>query len=72
MIVKQKILGGKIYMDGELWATFSNPDPACPLFNICNCKTAMCRVEPPDDSCYYYRYFKSIIEVKVKGNERKI
>ena len=72
MIVKQKILGGKIYMDGELWATFSNPDPACPLFNICNCKTAMCRVEPPDDSCHYYRYFKSIIEVKVKGNERKI
>lgn len=36
----------------------------CPLFNICNCKTAMCRVAPPDDSCYYYRYFKSIIEAK--------
>jgi hypothetical protein len=36
----------------------------CPLFNICDCKTAMCRVEPPDDSCYYYRYFKSIIEAK--------
>ena len=64
MIIKQKVLGGKIYMDGELWATFSNRDPACPLFNICNCKTAMCRVEPPDDSCYYYRYFKSIIEAK--------
>lgn len=70
MIIKQKILGGKIYVDGELWCTFSNPDPVCPLFNICNCKTAMCRVEPPDDSCYYYRYFKSIIETKV--NERKI
>lgn len=72
MIIKQKILGGKIYVDGELWATFSNPDPACSLFNICNCKTAMCRVEPPDDSCYYYRYFKSIIETKAKENERKI
>ena len=71
MIVKQKILGGKIYVDGELQATFSNPDPACPLFNICNCKTAMCRVELPDDSCYYYRYFKSIIEAKAQG-ERKI
>ena len=44
----------------------------CPLFNICNCKTAMCRVEPPDDSCYYYRYFKSIIEAKTKENEGKI
>ena len=68
MITKQKILGGNIYIDGELWATFSNPDPVCPLFNICDCKTAMCRVELPDDSCYYYRYFKSIIEAK----ERKI
>lgn len=68
MITKQKILGGSIYIDGELWATFYNSDPVCPLFNICNCKTAMCRVEPPDDSCYYYRYFKSIIEAK----ERKI
>ena len=64
MIVNHKILGGNIYVDGELWATFSNPDPACPLFNICNCKTAMCRVEPPDDFCYYYRYFKNIIEAK--------
>ena len=44
----------------------------CPLFNICDCKTAMCRVEPPDDSCYYYRYFKSIIEAKLKAGERKI
>ena len=44
----------------------------CPLFNICNCKTAMCRVEPPDDSCHYYRYFKSIIEAKANNKERKI
>lgn len=68
MITKQKILGGNIYVDGKLWATFSNPEPTCPLFNICNCKTAMCRVKPPDDSCYYYRHFKGIIEAK----ERKI
>ena len=44
----------------------------CPLFNICNCKTAMCRAVPPDDSCYYYRYFKSIIDAKAEKNERKI
>ena len=44
----------------------------CPLFNICDCKTAMCRVVPPDDSCYYYRYFKSIIEAKANNKERKI
>lgn len=34
----------------------------CELFNICNCKTAMCRVCPPDESCYYYRYFKKLIK----------
>lgn len=36
----------------------------CVLFPICNCKTAMCRVELPDESCYYYRYFKKLIEEK--------
>lgn len=36
----------------------------CALFPICNCKTAMCRVELPDESCYYYRYFKKLIEEK--------
>ena len=34
----------------------------CELFSICNCKTATCRAIPPDESCYYYRYFKKIIE----------
>ena len=34
----------------------------CILFPICNCKTAMCRAVPPDESCYYYRYFKKLIE----------
>ena len=36
----------------------------CVLFPICNCKTAMCRAMPPDESCYYYRYFKKLIEEK--------
>lgn len=35
---------------------------ACKLFEFCNCKTAMCRVCPPDESCYYYRYFKKLIK----------
>ena len=34
----------------------------CKLFEFCNCKTAMCKVCPPDESCYYYRYFKKIRE----------
>ena len=34
----------------------------CKLLKICNCKTAACRVSPPDEGCYYYRYFKKIIE----------
>lgn len=42
----------------------------CILFEICNCKTAMCRVRPPDESCFYYRYFKKLIEENEnkKGN----
>lgn len=34
----------------------------CEMFNICNCKTAVCRVLIPDETCYWYRYFKKIIE----------
>ena len=30
----------------------------CPLFEFCNCKTAICRIRLPDESCYWYRYFK--------------
>lgn len=40
----------------------------CPMFDTCNCKTAMCRAVLPDESCYWYRYFKKLIE----ENERKI
>ena len=41
---------------------------ACPMFDTCNYKTAMCRAVLPDESCYWYRYFKKLIE----ENERKI
>ena len=40
----------------------------CPMFDTCNCKTAMCRAVLPDESCYWYRYFKKLIEER----ERKI
>ena len=43
----------------------------CELFNICNCKTAMCRVCPPDESCYYYRYFKKLIKENKKKKKIK-
>lgn len=66
MIQKNKIIGGNIYIDGELWARIT--PPKCELFEICNCKTAMCRACEPDEFCYWYRYFKNLI----KKNERKI
>lgn len=34
----------------------------CPLLNICQCKTAVCRIELPDEGCYWYRWFKKRIE----------
>lgn len=44
----------------------------CILFKICNCKTAMCRVRLLDESCFYYRYFKKLIEENEnkKGNNK--
>jgi hypothetical protein len=39
---------------------------ACPLVDFCNCKTAVCRTMLPDESCYWYRYFKDLIERKEK------
>lgn len=42
--------------------TFNNTPHICPLFEFCNCRTAMCRVALPDDSCYWYRYFKTLIK----------
>ena len=40
----------------------------CPLFDFCNCKTAYCQVKLPDDSCYWYRWFKTLIEKNNKEN----
>lgn len=40
---------------------------ACPMFDTCNYKTAMCRAVLPDASCCWYRYFKKLIE----ENERR-
>ena len=40
----------------------------CKLFEFCNCKTAMCKICPPDESCYYYRYFKKLIEENKEGS----
>lgn len=36
----------------------------CLLFDDCDFKTAACRVQEPDESCYWYRYFKRLIEQK--------
>ena len=65
MMRKSKIINGKIYIDGQLWGEVSLPK--CELFEFCNCKTAACRSQEPDDSCYWYRYFKKLVE-----KERKI
>ena len=66
MITSNKFVEGRVCIDGEK-AGHITP-PKCPLFSFCNCKTAMCRAVLPDESCYWYRYFKKLIE----ENERKI
>ena len=39
----------------------------CPFFDLhCPCLTAMCRVRLPDDGCYWYRWFKQLIEEDMK------
>lgn len=47
---------------------WESKDKRCELWNICNCKTAMCRVTLPDEGCYYYRYFKKLIEENENEN----
>ena len=44
----------------------------CPLFPICNCKTATCRVKIPDESCYWYRYFDKLIKQRQSEKEIEI
>lgn len=41
---------------------------ACPLFKWCPSKTAACRVCLPDDGCYWYRWFKKLIQEDNKEN----
>lgn len=66
MKLYKKFVEGRFYINGKPWATIT--PPKCEMFPICNCKTAMCRAVLPDESCYWYRYFKKLIEEK----ERKI
>lgn len=45
----------------------------CPLFSICNCKLAPCNTLEPDESCFWYRYFKKRIqEVEYEKRLEKI
>ena len=37
-------------------------DQQCPLFENCDCKSAVCRVSLPDKNCWYYRWFRDLIE----------
>ncbi len=43
-------------------------DESCPLFKFCECKTAVCRTSLPDESCYWYRWFKQRIN-EVEGGD---
>lgn len=36
-------------------------DP-CPLVAWCPSKTAVCNIMPPDEGCYWYRYFRDLIK----------
>ena len=40
----------------------NNKEQECPLFKWCPSHTAICRVSLPDDGCYWYRWFKKLIE----------
>ena len=42
----------------------------CPLFKCCNMKTAVCRIKEPDSSCWYYRYFKKLINEQ--GDDKNV
>ena len=43
----------------------------CFIVNWCQCKTAMCHVCEPDESCWLYKSFKKIIEQNEKENKMK-
>ena len=41
----------------------------CKLFDICNHKTFQCEYEEPNESCFFFNYFKDIINLKEKEKE---
>ena len=51
--------------------SFPHKKGKCPLFSFCNCKTAVCSVWLPNDECWYYRYFKKLIEEDEKEVKEK-
>ena len=44
----------------------------CPLFEWCPNHTATCRVCLPDDGCYWYRWFESLIKENLTMEENSI
>ena len=42
----------------------------CPLFDMCNCKTAVCRVMLPDEACYWFRWFEKRIRESRHKNKK--
>jgi hypothetical protein len=47
-----------------------NKEQECPLFKWCPSHTAVCRVYLPDDGCYWYRWFKKLIQEDNKENNK--
>ena len=60
-----------IIYDGDIEYEVVEVNRQCLMFSICNYRTAACRVLPPDEGCYWYRYFKKRIE-EVEKNEKRI
>ena len=47
-----------------------NREQKCPFFDLhCKCLTVTCRVRLPDEGCYWYRWFKELIEEDNKNKE---
>lgn len=49
---------------------FDKPNK-CPLFKNCTYKTAVCACTLPDESCYWYRWFKNLTrQPKTEGRSK--
>ena len=44
-----------------------NRERKCPLFDYCPLITAICAVRLPDEGCFWYRWFKKLIQEDNKG-----